>query len=332
MSQVYSISISANKPYHVVPGYIEYTLDETSAPSDSNPPAAPFQNVRPIPPALDVLSFPSFHFRLCCNNQPQPTIHPSARTIGPIECAPSRYGESGRHDSCAGGVCAGLGGMVGWWVSLARFFLPLLLCAVGYGKEEYRRRVSHIGGLREGENHWSRDLWGILSFLRICNGYGLRTSGLTLGLYVQIHGRLEDPGRRSCKRRRCWYRSWREGNGQAAEVRREAYRPDPTERDQSNVEGKAATRVRGISRANMSAPKSSSVPMGWCTRVNRRQPRAVAQPKPWGEIWRRPAWCGTLKRRLHETYIVSKFSDCRASAESPNSCICRDYQLRILRV
>ena len=55
-------------------------------------------------------------------------------------------------------------------------------------------------------------------------GCKLSTSWLTICPYVQIHGRFEDPGRRSRKRRWrwCWCYGGREGKGKA-EVRLAAY-------------------------------------------------------------------------------------------------------------
>lgn len=76
-----------------------------------------FQDVLLIPPTLHILSPASFHCRLCFNSESQQTIHPSKRAVSPFKRAPSRFGKSGWHDSCAGGVCAGLRGMVGRWVS-----------------------------------------------------------------------------------------------------------------------------------------------------------------------------------------------------------------------
>ena len=73
---------------------------------------------------------------------------------------------------------------------------------------------------------------------------------LTRCLDVQIHGRLEDPGRRSC--------GWREGKMQA-EVRLEAYKPRATERIQSNVESEASYNVFGV---YMSAPAGCCISRG----------------------------------------------------------------------
>lgn len=81
---------------------------------------------------------------------------------------------------------------------------------------------------------------------------------LTRCLDVQIHGRLEDPGRRSCERRWRWCCGWREGKMQT-EVRLEAYKPRATERIQSNVESEASYNVFGV---YMSAPAGCCISIG----------------------------------------------------------------------